>query len=261
MHLVVDIGNSNIVLAIWNGKSWSNQTRVETKQIQPQVFYERAIVNMFLEQGITRNEVNYCSISSVVPDLNEKIEIALTNLLNIEIFRITPEVLTNLNMHIPHPYVIGSDLVSNAYAAYHKYSQKSLIIDFGTALTFTMVDGSNGIKGVSIMPGLKTAISSLFANTAQLPEVPLILPESSLGHDTTSAIQSGILWGYVGAVKELISRVKSEFGVDLKVIATGGLSEILKPLEAQFDVVDKDLTLHGILLIHNYYKNIKYINE
>jgi type III pantothenate kinase len=158
-------------------------------------------------------------------------------------------------MHIPHPYVIGSDLVSNAYASCKLYSKNCLIVDFGTALTFTIAQESKGITGVTIMPGLKTAVASLFTQTAQLPEVAIALPASAIGHDTVSAIQSGVMWGYVGAVKEIIHKIKNELKTDLTVIATGGLSEILQPLENEFNYTNRDLTLEGIRFIYQYYQS------
>jgi type III pantothenate kinase len=124
-----------------------------------------------------------------------------------------------------------------------------LIVDFGTALTFTLVNSAGKMEGVSIAPGLKTAVKSLFSQTAQLPEVPLEVPESALGFDTVSAIQAGILWGYVGMVKEMISRVKEEKGEHIKVLATGGLSSILTPLQSYFDEVNKLITLEGLRII------------
>ena len=124
-----------------------------------------------------------------------------------------------------------------------------MIVDFVTALTFTLVNSAGKMEGVSIAPGLKTAVKSLFSQTAQLPEVPLEVPESALGFDTVSAIQAGILWGYVGMVKEMISRVKEEKGEHIKVLATGGLSSILTPLQSYFDEVNKLITLEGLRII------------
>jgi type III pantothenate kinase len=187
--------------------------------------------------------------------LNERIEKSIENTLRIKAFRITPEVLLNLDMHVPHPYVIGSDLVSNAYASCKLYSKNCLIIDFGTALTFTIAQEAQGISGVTIMPGLKTAVAALFTQTAQLPEVPIALPDSVIGHDTVSAIQSGVMWGYVGAVKEIIHTIKKELNSDLTVIATGGLSEILQPLEKEFNYINRDLTLEGIRFIYQYFQS------
>ena len=257
MLLVIDIGNSNIVLSLWNDHEWSWQSRIDTKVAEPQIYYENGLINSLLEWGVLGSEVSECAISSVVPEINDKIITSVKNVFGINSFVITPEVIIHLDFKVPHPYVIGSDLVSNAFAASHLYGKNALIVDFGTALTFTLIHESDGLVGVTIMPGIKTALHSLFSNTAQLPEVALEVPESAIGHDTVSAIQAGVLWGYVGAVKELISKIKEERGEGLMVIATGGLSKILIPLENYFTFVDRNLTLKGIQLIleHSKMKN------
>jgi type III pantothenate kinase len=160
-----------------------------------------------------------------------------------------PKLYETLDIQVIVPDEIGSDLVANAVYAHENYKSNVLIVDFGTALTFTLVNATGKMEGVSIAPGLKTAVKSLFSQTAQLPEVPLEMPEFNLGTDTVSAIQAGILWGYVGMVKEMISRVKEDKKGDLKVVATGGLSSILTPLASYFDEVNKLITLEGLRLI------------
>jgi type III pantothenate kinase len=160
-----------------------------------------------------------------------------------------PALYESLAIQVISPDEIGSDLVANSVYAHENYATNVLIVDFGTALTFTLVNKSGKMEGVSIAPGLKTAVKSLFSQTAQLPEVPLEMPEFNLGTDTVSAIQAGILWGYVGMVKEMISRVKEDKKGDLKVVATGGLSSILTPLASYFDEVNKLITLEGLRLI------------
>ena len=153
------------------------------------------------------------------------------------------------------PHEIGTDLIANATAAHLLHPGDCMVIDFGTALTFTVIEASGDIKGVNIAPGLKTAIRALVGNTAQLPEVPLELPDSAIGKNTVHAIQSGVLWGYVGMVEGMVSRIKAEVGQDLKVVATGGLSSILHPLHDLFDTVDPKLTLEGLRLIHQIIKS------
>lgn len=257
MTLAIDIGNSNIVIALYKDLSWTNTFRYETKETQPEFYYEGALRNILLEWGVPPSAVSHCVMSSVVPDLNEVIKQAVQYVFGFSPLLINAEVIKHLDIPVPHPYEIGSDLVSNAYAAVRLHGKKCIIVDFGTALTFTIVDEEHGITGVTIAPGLKTAIYALSQQTAQLPLVPMQLPDSSIGHDTASAIQSGVMWGYVGLVKELIIRMKSELTGDYKVIATGGLSNILHPLESTFDIVDKMLTLDGMRLIYNYFTQSK----
>lgn len=147
------------------------------------------------------------------------------------------------------PNEIGSDLMCNVMAAYTLYQEPVIVVDFGTALTFTAVDSSGEILGVNIVPGLQTAIKSLFTNTSKLPEVELKLPESVLGKDTIHAIQAGVLYGYTGLVKGMLDAIQAETGLSFKVVATGGLSSILTTLEGTFDAVDRNLTLDGLRLI------------
>ncbi len=256
--LAIDIGNSNIVIAIYKAGSWSNTIAYETKAFQPDFYYERALRNILLEWNIQYpSGIEHCVISSVVPDMNEIIVNAVYNVIGTFPLLINPEVLKNLNIYVPLPYEIGSDLVANAYAAVHNYHDKCIIVDFGTALTFTAIDRSQGILGVSIAPGLKTALYSLFNKTAQLPVVPLEIPERILGSNTVSAIQAGVLYGYIGLIKEVLTRIKTQLSGDYKVIATGGLSTVLEPLDVFFDFKDRLLTLEGIRLIYLYNLNFK----
>jgi type III pantothenate kinase len=145
---------------------------------------------------------------------------------------------------------IGTDIVSNAFAVFNRYSTDTIVIDFGTALTITTVSKTKGILGVSIAPGLKTATLSLFKGTAQLPEVPLVIPNSVLGKNTVEAIQSGVLIGYIGLIKHTVEAIREELNQPFPVIATGGLSAILHPLKDFFYEVDPDLTLDGMRFIY-----------
>ena len=256
--LAIDIGNSNIVIAIYKHGSWSHTFAYETKAVQPDFYYESALRNILLEWNIRYpSEIGHCIISSVVPDMNDVIINAVHNVIGTFPLLINPEVLKNLNIYVPLPYEIGSDLVANAYAAVHNYHDKCIIVDFGTALTFTAIDRAHGILGVTIAPGLKTALYSLFTKTAQLPVVPLGMPDNILGHDTVSAIQAGVLCGYIGLIKEILTRIKTQLSDDYKVIATGGLSAVLEPLDTLFDYKNRMLTLEGIRLIYLYNLNQK----
>ena len=153
-------------------------------------------------------------------------------------------------MRTQNPYEIGTDLLANAVAAKELHGGDTIVVDFGTALTFTVVDKDGLILGVNIAPGLKTAIKALVGQTAQLPEVPLELPESVLGKNTIHAIQNGVLWGYISMVEGMLDRIQKELGREVKVVATGGLSSILTPLHDRFDKVDRHLTLEGLRIIH-----------
>lgn len=249
MLLAIDIGNTDIVWGIASGNDWKNIFRIPTQLSHRPADYEAQLRLRFLENNLKIGDITHAILSSVVPDKSPTVKEMVLAMFGIEPTMIGPDIYSQLGMKILSPHEIGTDLVANAVYAYYTYGQDCIVVDFGTALTFTTVSGEGEILGVSIAPGLKTAIKALFSNTAQLPEVPLEMPESALGLNTVHAIQSGILWGYVGMVEKMIQRIKIEIGMPHKVIATGGLSSILTPLRYIFDEVDKNITLNGLKII------------
>lgn len=254
MLLAIDIGNSNIVIGIYKNAQWIENWRIVTNEDMPQSAYEMKVRQNMLEAGLSFADFGGVVISSVVPNLTIRISDMVSDLTGHIPYQINPMNMGNVAMKIHNPVEIGSDLVANAVAAFNLFKSDCLVVDFGTALTFTSVSKAESIVGVSIVPGIKTAIKALTQNTAKLPSIDLALPESVLGQDTVHAIRSGILFGYVGLVKEMIARNRTEISDNLKVVATGGLSHVLHPLKDQFDIVDLNLTLDGLRLI--YEKNM-----
>lgn len=254
MLLAIDIGNTDVVFGIHNQQEWIHQFRIPSDSSRRSSDFEAKLRLFFLENNLKIREINRSIISCVVPDLKHVLKETVQEMLGLDPIIIGPEIYEQLKMEILSPYEIGTDLVCNATYSYYTYKKTCLIVDFGTALTFTVVTGEGKILGVSIAPGLKTAVKSLFSNTAQLPEVPLVMPESAIGKNTVHAIQAGILWGYVGMVREMIMQIKKEVGQDCIVLATGGLSSILTPLRDEFDEVDKLLTLNGLKIISEIVK-------
>lgn len=161
MIVAIDIGNTNIVIAMYRHGIWTNSYRYETKEPQPEFFYEQAFRNILLEWQVTGSEIHHCVISSVVPDINHVIIETVESVTGYSPLLLQPEIYKNLDINVPHPYEIGSDIVSNAYAALKLFGTDCIIVDFGTALTFTVAHYHEGISGVTIAPGLKTAIHSL----------------------------------------------------------------------------------------------------
>lgn len=244
--LVAEIGNTNIVIGVHDGESWKHKFRYETKEDQPFVFFEVGLRDLLLEWNLSPQDITAVGMSSVVPEMNERIIKAME--LNT---RQVPKVLDaemfeSLDMRVPKPYEIGADIVANAYAALRKFNTDCIVADFGTALTFSIVTQDEGIRGVTIAPGIMTAIKAISFQTAQLPEVEMEIPESVIGYDTDTALRAGVLYGYVGLVKEIVNRMKEERPGDYTVIAAGGLCSALPPLIPFFDVIDRDLTLDGI---------------
>lgn len=250
MLVAVDIGNSNIVVGLYHQHQWLHQWRMETLDVPPYV-YEMKLRQLMLDAGVGTSDMQEVVISSVVPQLTQPMAAVWHGLLGIAPYLINPLQLgEKQKMKLHNPIEIGSDLVANAVAAYRLFQHDCLVVDFGTALSFTSISKNEEVIGVSIVPGIKTAIKALTQNTAKLPAIELELPDSVLGQDTVHAIRSGILYGYVGLVKEIISRNKTEVGADLKVVATGGLSHVLHPLKGYFDEVIPTLTLDGLRILH-----------
>jgi len=256
MIVAVDIGNSNVVVGIhWDDK-WQHFWRMPTQKSDDRpVYYEVEIRNLLLEHQLDVSGVKGVILSTVVPDLRETMKGVLTSVFGQEVVVMGPDLYDALDFKVPRPYEIGTDLVANAYSAHHRVGAPVIVVDFGTALTFTTVNETGYVLGVAIAPGIKTAMKALANQTAQLPEIPLELPESVIGLHTTHAMQAGILWGYVGMAKELISKIRAEVGDHYKAVATGGLSFVMQPLGDIFEFIDPELTINGLrLMLLDYQK-------
>ncbi|WP_077920821.1 type III pantothenate kinase [Spirosoma sp. 209] len=249
MQIIVDIGNTDAVFGLYNQTSWQHVWRTPARIDEPAQSYEARLRLWLLETNVTLSAVQTTVLSSVVPNLTPTMRTMLTELFGFEPIVVGPGVYPLLPLEILRPHEIGADLVANALAAYTRYRQNCIVVDFGTALTFTTVSAEGKILGVAIAPGLKTAIRSLFANTAQLPEVPIEVPASALGTSTTHAIQAGIVLGYEGLVRSLVERIRAELHNDCIAVATGGLSGRIPSLKDVFTAVIPSLTLDGVRLI------------
>lgn len=255
MLLALDTGNSDITVGLWNGKAWIHVWRFPSKSDQPELFYGIKIRDSFFESNASVNEVDTIVLSSVVPGLTDKLKSVIEVVFNKQPIIIGPAVYPKLSIEVINPYEIGSDLVANAVAAYDYYKKGCIVVDFGTALTFTTISDEGKILGVSITPGLKTAIKSLTQNTAKLFDVPLEMPKSALGTSTITAIQSGILFGYSGLVQSMVNELRREIKQASPAIATGGLSSIILPLHDFFDHIEPNLTLNGLRIVGETIKN------
>lgn len=252
MTLTLDIGNSDVVFGIHSNNIWRHIWRTPSHPAQSAVFYQTVLQVWLQEARIPLDQIQRPTISSVVPALTATVCEAVAELLAMDPVVVGPTIYPKLPVKVLRPQEIGTDLVANAVAAYMRFRQNCVVVDFGTALTFTTVRADGTIMGVAIAPGLKTAIKSLFANTAQLPEVPIEEPASVLGQNTMQSIQAGVVIGYEGLVLGMIQRIRAELGGDCLVIATGGLSRAIPSLHPHFVDVVPSLTLDGIRLIGEY---------
>ncbi len=254
IQLAIDAGNTDIVFGLHDGGKWLHQWRTPSKTEPAIEAWQYRLVSELLEIGHNVADIKEAIVSSVVPSLTEPLRRMLRMVLGREPLILDRNVFPKLSIKVMNEEEIGSDLVANALAAYEwaEKQSKCIVVDFGTALTFTTIDSDGALIGVAIAPGLKTAIRALFNDTAQLPEVPLKEPKSVLGKDTIQAIQAGVVVGYTGLVKHMLEQIKTEIGGDCKVIATGGLSSVLTALEEVFDHHDRMLTMNGLIIATKY---------
>lgn len=259
MLLAIDIGNSDITLGLTSSNVWKTRWRIPSFTDLPEMFYSHKILDNFFENGIKREDVSCVVVSSVVPELTDKIIHASMSLFETGPIVMGPDVYQRLPIGVMNPYEIGSDLVCNSLAAFSFFKRSCIVVDFGTALTFTTLSEKGEILGVSIAPGLKTAIRSLSQNTARLYDVPLEMPSSVLGRGTVHAIQAGVLFGYEGMVKHMLEQIKKEVGDPaMSSIATGGLSAIIPSLKEVFTQIDPNLTLTGLKIVGEIVKGETY---
>lgn len=240
--LAVDIGNSTIVLGIVNNNEVVQRIRFKSKGINT-VFsltkhFDSALSNY-------KKEITDIALSSVVPSLTALVAEALETVLEKNVVYVTRHnaPLVNLNSI---PSQMGNDLISNVVAARCKYPNSNVcVVDFGTALSFSTISKTGDVLGVSIAPGIVTGANALDANTAQLHIVDIQIPDKAIGRNTTDSLLSGLVFGSVGAVKEIVARIENEVEGELKVVLTGGLSTFVGPLIG-FGKIDKYHTLKGI---------------
>ena len=243
MLLALDIGNTNTVAALFDDERIVCKWRIYSDTKRTADEYTSVMRSLFRDAGVSASDVESAVLSSVVPLLIGPFISVVVNLTGKKPLIVAPPIFGKLPIKIPETAVhqIGSDIVCNAVEAYMRLRCPCIVIDFGTALTFTAIGADGGVQGVAITPGLGTAVNSLFNNTAQLP---------------IHSIQAGIVLGYKGLTESLTERIKSDLCAktgckteDIRVIATGGLNSVIKPITDVLESVDKDLTLKGLYRI------------
>ena len=255
MILTMDIGNTNIKTALFQGMEQVHYWRISTNRNRSSDEYGILLMNLFSHNGISPTEVEGIMISSVVPQINFTIEHMCKTYFGMEPRIVGPGIKTGINIKYENPRELGSDRIANAVAAYELYGGPCITIDFGTATNFGVISARGEFLGGAICPGLKLAAEALTERTAKLPRFELTKPESVIGRNTVTNMQAGIVYGYIGQINYLVERMKKELGApEAKVIATGGLAVLVAGESNVIDVMDGLLTLKGLCLI--YQKNV-----
>lgn len=251
MLLAVDIGNTNIVFGVHDGATWRHHWRVRTVRDKMPDEYGVLFRSLLREADLSLDALAQVVISSVVPPLTGAIGEMLSAGTGLVPVIVGPTVDTGLTFAVDTPAEVGADLIANAVAAYARFERACIIVDFGTATTFTAVSAEAAFLGVAIAPGVNLAASALAGGTAQLPQISLAAPPGVIGTNTIHAIQSGVVLGYVGLVEGLLARLRAEdaLGRGAPAVATGGLARLIAPLTESLTEIDPWLTLEGVRLI------------
>ena len=251
MILALDIGNSNIKAALFEGLEQKTYFRISCDRNKSSDEYGVTLLSMLRHAGYSPKDVTGIVFSSVVPTINFTIEHMCRNYFGIEPMSVQPGIKTGINIKYENPRELGSDRIANAVAAYELYGGPCITIDIGTATSFGVISKRGEFLGGAICPGIKLAADALTDRTAKLPRFELQRPESVIGKNTVANMQSGIVYGYIGQVSYLVERMKREIGEpNAKVIATGGLALLVAGDSNVIDVLDGLLTLKGLCLIY-----------
>ncbi len=250
MILVLDTGNTNIVLGVYKGDQLLHHWRMETYRHRTEDEYAMAVKSLFSHAGLTFQDITGIIISSVVPPVMFPLEQMCQKYFNQKPLIVGPGMKTGLNIKYDNPKEVGADRIVNAVAAIHDYGSPLIIVDFGTATTFCYVNEKSEYLGGAIAPGVGISMEALFDRASKLPRVELIRPEQVVGRNTVAAMQSGIVYGYVGLVEGIVARMKEESGLEPTVVATGGMAQLIASETNVIDVVDNFLTLKGLRLIY-----------
>ncbi|MFC1972291.1 type III pantothenate kinase [Chloroflexota bacterium] len=251
MLLVIDIGNTDITLGVFEDENLRATWRMATGIHRLTDEYAVLLLNLLQNRGIQTSDIKNVALCSVVPPLTVTFQQLFQRYFDISPLVIAAGVKTGVRILMDNPREVGADRIVNAAAAHNLYNGPVIIADLGTATTFDTVSREGDYLGGAIAPGIGTAVEALFLRAAKLPRVELIPPKRAIGTDSVTAMQSGIIFGYVGLVEGLVTRIQKELDEKAMVVATGGFAEIIAKETSVIDTVNPDLTLIGLRLIHH----------
>ena len=255
MLLAIDLGNTNIKYGVFDGEKLVASFRVSSRISRTADEYGSVLVGLLSDRGIKKGDIDGIIFSSVIPALNYTICHMCEYFFDISPLIVGPGIKTGLNIKADNPKEVGADIIVNSVSAYNKYGGPIIVIDFGTATTFDVINEKGELIGVVIAPGIKTSLEGLATKTAQLPMVELDAPKTVIGKNTKHCMQAGLIFGFAGLVENIIRKIKKEMGLtEIKVVATGGLGEIIAKEVKTINVVDRTLTLDGLKTIYKLNK-------
>jgi type III pantothenate kinase len=255
MLLAIDVGNTNLTLGLFEGSQLGSHWRLATDHARMPDEYGLQLLGLLEHTGKTPADLTGISLSSVVPDLTSRIVQACREYLKQEPFVVDTGVKTGIRIRYEDPRAVGADRVCDAAAVLTLYGGPACIIDFGTATTFNALTKDGEYLGGAITAGINLAADALFTHTAKLQRIDLQRPPSVIGRNTVHAMQSGLLFGYVSMVEGMVTRFRSELGSDMKVVATGGLAELVSKETTVINILAPWLTLDGLRILWELNRN------
>lgn len=249
MLLVIDAGNTNTVMAIHDGKTWVGRWRISTDAQRTSDEYAVWLLTLLQHAGLRREGVSAAVIGTVVPAALYDLRRMCRDWFEVEPLIANAGLDWGFEIRIPNPNEVGADRLLNTLAAHTNYGGPAVVIDFGTATTFDVMDRDGAYLGGVIAPGINLSIEALHRAAARLPRIGIGRPQSVIGRSTVPAMQSGIYWGYVGMIEGLVARIQAEYGGGLRVLATGGLAPLLAEGTTVIQTIDPELTLEGLRLL------------
>lgn len=250
MLLAVDIGNTNTVIGVFKGRQLVTSWRIRTEKGMTEDEFQVLVFGLFENRRVLPEKITKTVISCVVPPMVGILNAFCKKYLSHPPRWVSAETVVQMPIRYRNPFEVGADRLVNAVAAYHKYPTSLIVIDFGTATTFDAISENGEYLGGAISPGIMIASEALYKNTSKLPRVEIFAPPgAAIGKDTADSIKSGVIYGYAGLVDGMVRRIKDEMGSSPRVIATGGLAELMNHVAETIEAVEPDLTLQGLRII------------
>lgn len=250
MLFAIDVGNTNITIGLYDGQRLEKTFRMTTGVSRTSDEFGVFLCDLLKMRNLSDDVIDEVIIASVVPNIMHSLTNGIKKYFGINPLIVEPGIKTGINIAIPNPKQLGADRIVDAVAAYYIYGGPVLVIDFGTATTYDLVNGEGSFVAGVTSPGIRLSANALWSGTAKLPEIEIKVPDTILCKDTISSMQAGVCLGYIGQTEYIVRRMKKESGFhDMKVVATGGLGKMIYENTDCIDVYDPDLTLHGLRII------------
>ncbi len=251
MILVIDVGNTNLTLGVYEDKELRATFRMMTKTPRTSDEYGVMLTTLLNTKGITAQMIEGCIVASVVPDVMHSLTGGIMRYVGVKVMTVGPGLKTGIKIITENPRAIGADRIVDAVAAYEKYGGPVLVIDFGTATTYDLVTAEGHFAAGITAPGIRISSEALWSQAAKLPKIEIKKPKSILAQETITSMQAGLVYGQIGQTEYIIRKVKEESGLlDMKVVATGGLGRLISDETDGIDVYDSALTLDGLRIIY-----------